>query len=183
MSGFWHTSKRKPFVSCVQCFCIYKEWFLISPRTKKYCNISFFISTSFILECFLMLHWIYNITSELSAWINYSSPCRNTMDALIVTDSQTRLYEGENTHQSSLSLWLHHVIAWNNTCFTPTLSDRKKLYIIQKAPWQLCESTQACSTQAMFSLDPQWAGQLRADSRGKYIFFCVRFLSSMFHFL
>lgn len=62
-----------------------------------------------------MLQWAYYyITSEPPAWINYSSPCHNTEDALITTDSSTRQcnkWQGENTHQSPRSLWLRLVTA------------------------------------------------------------------------
>lgn len=60
-----------------------------------------------------MLCWLYYyISSEPPAWINYSAPCHNTEDALIMTDSQTRQcskWQRESTCQSPLSVWLHHV--------------------------------------------------------------------------
>lgn len=60
-----------------------------------------------------MLHWLHAyITSEPPAWINYSSPCHNTEDALIMTDSQTRQrskWRGENTHDLH---WVCNFIVW-----------------------------------------------------------------------
>ena len=50
-----------------------------------------YLQYSVRLEPCLMLQWVYYyVTNELPAWINYSSLCHKTDDALIMTDIQTR---------------------------------------------------------------------------------------------
>ncbi len=89
-----------------------------------------------------MLHWLYYyITSEPPAWINYSSPCHNTKDALIMTDSQTRLcskWQRENSHESPLSLWLRHVTAKREIQIRRASSLRSKTAKVLDANTALC---------------------------------------------
>lgn len=50
----------------------------------------FTCSSARALSCVMLHRVCCYISSELPAWINYSAPCHNSEDALIMTDSQTR---------------------------------------------------------------------------------------------
>lgn len=125
-----------------------------------------------------MLHWLHSyITSEPPAWINYSSPCHNTEDALIMTDSQTRQrskWWRENTHQSPLSLWLHRVtVEWEHLQMRHVSPLHSWMLAFKNSPGQL-ESTQAYRTQVKwFHVGSQGAVAIPGQAvDGRYILLC-----------
>lgn len=123
-----------------------------------------------------MLHWLHAyITSEPPAWINYSSPCHNTEDALIMTDSQTRQrskWRGENTHDLH---WVCNFIVWllrehlqMRHVSPPALMG--VCFLKKNSPGHL-ESTQAYRAQVKsFHVGSRWAVVIPGQAvDGRYI--------------
>lgn len=93
--GYFHISNKGDCMLQHKCklqWCLqhsHEFWWL--EYTNRMNIHSVFTSSSVRALSCVMLHRVCcYISSELPAWINYSAPCHNSEDALIMTDSQTR---------------------------------------------------------------------------------------------